>query len=63
MLELSLEQVPKSVALLRPMVDFAVEIHNTGGQDVELVAPEMDWEAFTNLWSETACAAGVHQAV
>lgn len=63
LLELSMEQVPKSVALLRPLVDFAVEIHNSGGEDVELVTPEMGWEAFTSLWNETACAAGVHHAI
>ena len=57
LLEMSIEQVPKSVAVLRPMVDFSVEILNTGGEDVELVSPGIDWEAFTNQWSETACAA------
>ena len=57
LLELSIEQVPKSVALLRPMVDFSAEMHNTGGEDVELTSPGMDWDLFTNQWSESACSA------
>ena len=57
LLEMSMEQVPKSVALLRPMVDFSAEMHNTGGEDVELTSPGMDWDRFTSQWSETACSA------
>ena len=30
--------------MLRPIVDFAVDIYNSGGEDVELVTPELDWE-------------------
>jgi hypothetical protein len=57
LLEMSIEQVPKAVAVLRPMVDFSVELHNTGGEDVDLVSPGIDWDVFTNQWSETACSA------
>lgn len=39
------------------MVDFSAEMHNTGGEDVELKSPGMDWDLFTNQWSETACSA------
>jgi len=56
LLELSIEQVPKSVALLRPMVDFTADIHNSGGEDVELTSPDLDWDSFTKTWSEAVCA-------
>lgn len=55
LLESSIEQVPKSVALLRPMVDFSVDINNSGTEDVELVTPGVDWEIFQNQWVQTSC--------
>jgi len=52
LLELSMEQVPKSVALLRPLVDFAVEINNTGTEDVDIVTENVDWDVFKSQWAQ-----------
>lgn len=55
LLEVSMDQVPKSVATLSPLVDFAVDIHNYGGADVDLVTPGMNWKSFTTMWSRATC--------
>ena len=53
LLELSIEQVPKSVAMLRSLVDFAVDLHNAGTDDVEIVTPGVDWKIFRIQWTQT----------
>jgi len=48
----ALEQVPKSVEKLAPLVDYHAEIHNPPNtDDVELVKPEGEtWEKFKSHW-------------
>lgn len=64
LLEEVMQQVPASVSRLRNIVDFFVEIQNSGndGEDVQLVAmssPYTDmsknvtWAEFTNQWRST----------
>ena len=68
LLEEAMQQVPASVSRLRSIVDFFVEIHNSGSDredDVQLVsmssssAPYMNknvtWTEFTNQWRSTTC--------
>lgn len=55
-LELALEQVPKSVQVLKPLSDFFAEIHNApAAQDLELRAKGQTWESFRRAWAQT-CA-------
>ena len=50
-LEAPLEQVPRSVAILAPLVDYYAEIKNDDGvDDVELVKPVGSWEDFRKTW-------------
>jgi hypothetical protein len=47
----AIEQVPRSVAELAPLVDYHVEIRNAPNQpDVQLVTPGETWESFTATW-------------
>jgi Zeta toxin len=68
LLEEVMQQVPASVSRLRSMVDFFVEIHNSGndGEDVQLVSMSSSsdlymnnknatWTEFTNQWRSTTC--------
>jgi hypothetical protein len=47
-----MNQVPKSVEALRPLVDFTVEIHNEGSEDVQLITPGESWDSFRSQWGE-----------
>lgn len=50
-LEAALEQVPKSVEMLAPLVDYYAEINNA--EEVELVKPEgSTWEEFRDVWNQ-----------
>lgn len=51
-LENAIEQVPKSVKILAPMVDYYAEINNAPDvDDIELVKPEnSDWKEFRQQW-------------
>ena len=51
-LEAALEQVPKSVEILAPLVDYYAEINNPERTpDVELVKPTgSSWEEFRKTW-------------
>ena len=51
-LEAALEQVPRSVEILSPLVDYYAEINNDDGTpDVELVKPiGSTWEEFKATW-------------
>lgn len=53
LLEETMEQVPKSVSVLKTKADFFVEFHNDGdGDDVKIVQPEyLDWQGFTRQWA------------
>lgn len=54
-LENAMEQVPKSVKVLAPMVDYYAEINNAPGvDDIELVKPEgSTWTEFRQQWIQT----------
>jgi hypothetical protein len=49
----SLEQVPKSMQVLRNLVDFAITLNNTGRDDVDIVTPGLNWETFRSQWAMT----------
>ena len=51
-LEKAMEQVPKSVKILAPMVDYYAEINNAQGvDDIELIKPEdSNWTEFRQQW-------------
>jgi len=47
----SIEQVPKSVAELAPLVDYHIELRNDPKtHDIEIVTPGETWENFTSQW-------------
>jgi hypothetical protein len=48
----TLEQVPRSVSELAPLVDYLVEIRNVPGEDLELITPNESWETFTSQWTQ-----------
>lgn len=55
-LEIALEQVPRSVKILAPMVTYFCELNNApGAADIELVTPGETWESFERRWHQT-CA-------
>ena len=55
-IEETLEQVPRSVAALSPLVDYTCELNNApGGDDIELLTEGETWESFTSHWLQT-CA-------
>jgi hypothetical protein len=51
-LEEAMEQVPRSVNLLKSLVDYYAEINNPpNANDVELIKPEgSSWEEFSRQW-------------
>lgn len=53
-LEAALEQVPRSVKILAPLVDYYAEINNDqGAPDVELTKPvNSDWDTFRQQWNQ-----------
>ena len=47
----ALEQVPKSVQQLAPLVDYHVEVRNVPNAiDIELITPGETWESFQKQW-------------
>ncbi len=52
MLQDAIDQVPKSVKILAPMVDYYAEINNAPDvDDIELVKPEgSNWSEFRQQW-------------
>ena len=54
LLEKTLDQVPKSVKILAPIVDYHAELLNApGAEDIELVTEGETWESFENKWLQT----------
>lgn len=53
-LEAALEQVPRSVQILAPLVDYYAELNNApGAPDIELTKPVGEtWESFRNRWNQ-----------
>jgi hypothetical protein len=52
----ALEQVPKSVKVLSPLVDYFCEVHNApNAPDIELATPGETWGSFQKQWVQT-CA-------
>jgi len=49
LLEAALEQVPKSVKILAPLVDYHVELRNDS-DEVEIATPGETWETFQSQW-------------
>lgn len=50
-LEATLEQVPRSVEILAPLVDYYAELNNAA--EVQLVKPEgSTWEDFRDIWNQ-----------
>ena len=50
-----LDQVPKSIEILAPLVDYYAELHNApDAPDVDLVKPECEtWESFQKTWQQS----------
>jgi hypothetical protein len=47
----ALEQVPRSVKILAPLVDYHVELKNASdNDDIELVTDGETWETFKSHW-------------
>jgi hypothetical protein len=47
----ALEQVPRSVKILAPLVDYHVELNNASDDgNIELVTEGETWETFTSHW-------------
>jgi len=52
----ALEQVPKSIGILEPLVDYCVELNNSlDAEDIELVTESETWETFRAQWRQV-CA-------
>lgn len=50
-LEMAIEQVPKSVKILGPLVDYFVELNNAPETpDIELTTEGETWEHFSLKW-------------
>ena len=50
-LEKALEQVPKSVKILAPLVDYHVELLNApGADDIEILTDGETWDSFKSNW-------------
>ncbi len=55
-LELALEQVPKSVGILRSKVDYYCRLLNApDAEDIEIMTDGVTWENFSKQWLQT-CA-------
>jgi len=54
-LKLALEQVPKSVETLRPLVDYYCKVENAPGEDIQMVTAGITWDQFRSNWVQT-CA-------
>lgn len=51
LLEATLEQVPRSVNILAPLVDYYAELNNA--DEVQLIKPEgSTWEQFRDVWNQ-----------
>ena len=56
LLERTMLEVPKSIKVLSPKVDFAVELKNApGSADIEIETPSVTWASFKKVWQQT-CA-------
>jgi hypothetical protein len=51
---MALEQVPRSVKILAPLVDYYAELNNApGAPEIELTEPEgATWESFQSQWNQ-----------
>ena len=50
-LEMAIEQVPKSVKILAPLVDYFVELCNDSDTpDIEIVTEGETWQNFASKW-------------
>jgi len=52
MLELALEQVPKSVKILSTLVDYFCEILNAPNKDIQIVTEGETWDTFSSKWQQ-----------
>lgn len=49
----ALEQVPKSVEQLAPLVDYCAELNNApNATDIELLTPGETWDSFKEQWRQ-----------
>mmetsp|Transcript_22225 Transcript_22225/g.40372 ORF Transcript_22225/g.40372 Transcript_22225/m.40372 type:complete len:98 (+) Transcript_22225:852-1145(+) len=59
----ALEQVPKSVKILAPLVDYYCELNNApNAPDIELVTEGETWEDFTKQWIQTCAWVPPHRS-
>jgi hypothetical protein len=51
----AMEEVPRSVESLTPLVDYAVEIRNNPNEALQLIKPEQStWDSFRQQWWQEA---------
>ena len=49
----TIEEVPRSVLELAPLVDYHVELMNDpSNPDIEIVTPGETWQSFTSNWTQ-----------
>jgi len=51
-LEMAIEQVPRSVKILGPLVDYFCELNNAPGKPIELTTEGETWESFEGKWAQ-----------
>ena len=47
---MAIEQVPRSIKILAPLVDYFVELQNDSSPDIELVTEGETWDSFSSQW-------------
>ena len=52
---MAIDQVPRSVNILKTLVDYFVELNNPPHRDIELTTEGQDWDSFQKQWRQT-CA-------
>ena len=56
LLERNMLEVPESIKVLSPLVDFAVELRNLDdSSDIEIVTPSVTWDSFERVWKQQLC--------
>ncbi len=53
-LEMSLQQVPKSIEKLAPLADFFCELDNAPGEsEIKIRTDGITWDSFRDAWAQT----------
>jgi len=52
-LKVAMEEVPKSVKILRPLSDYFCELHNAPDRDITIRTNGISWESFRSNWAQS----------